>query len=58
MKKLRLDPDALSVQPFEVEPVLEEKGTVLGFDEATNNCTRHEASCLPPTGYPLCIACV
>ena len=46
MKRLRLDPDALSVEPFEVEPALEEKGTVLGFDDATHN----QVSCRPPTG--------
>jgi hypothetical protein len=58
MKKLRLDPESLAVEGFRADPALEEKGTVLGLDDATNNCTRHEASCLPPTGYPLCIACV
>jgi len=53
MKKLRLDPDALSVEPFEVEPAQEERGTVLGNDDATHN----QISCQPPTGYPLCLAC-
>ena len=53
-KKLRLDPDALSVEPFAMEPAREESGTVLGFDDAA---TKNQISCRPPTGYPLCVAC-
>jgi hypothetical protein len=60
-KKLRLDPDTLRVVPFEVEPTMEESGTVLGHIIATP-----AASCGYPrtcggtscaTGYPVCRAC-
>jgi len=62
MKKLRLDPEALAVEPFEVEPTLAEaEGTVLG-----NFATKRADSCNYPatcggtscdTGYPLCYQC-
>ena len=54
MKKLRLDPDALSVEPFEVEPAREERGTVLGNDAFTHN----QVSCQPLIGYPVCETCL
>jgi|1186.fasta_scaffold72232_1 hypothetical protein len=69
MKKLRLDPDELSVEPFEVEPALEESGTVLGHDDdasSPRNCTGPAVSCGYPatcggtscdSGYPLCYQC-
>ena len=59
-KKLRLDPDTLGVVPFEVEPVKDESGTVLG------NVATPAASCGYPatcggtscaSGYPVCRAC-
>jgi len=67
MKKLRLDPDELSVEPFEVEPAERSTGTVLGHDDASSprNCTGPDVSCGYPytcggtscaTGYPLCHA--
>ena len=68
MKKLRLDPDELSVEPFEVEPAEMERGTVLGNDDAPtpHNCTGPAASCGYPatcggtscdSGYPVCYQC-
>lgn len=68
MKKLRLDPEELLVEPFEVEPAGAAEGTVLGNDDASSprNCTGPDASCgYPytcggtscPTGYPLCRVC-
>jgi hypothetical protein len=67
-KKLRLDPDELSVEPFELEAAVEESGTVLGNDDASSpkNCTGPAASCGYPatcggtscdSGYPLCYQC-
>lgn len=66
-KKLRLDPEALTVEPFEVEAMVEEEGTVLGADASSpRNCTGAADSCgYPatcggtscPTGYPLCRFC-
>ena len=67
MKKLRLDPDALSIEPFEVEAKAEPAGTVMGADASSpHNCTGPNASCgYPftcggtscPSGYPVCCAC-
>ena len=62
MKKLRLDPEELAVEPFELQPALAEKdGTV-----RANFATKHADSCGYPntcggtscdTGYPLCYQC-
>ena len=62
MKKLRLDPDALTVEPFEPQPAkVAADGTVLG-----NFATKHQDSCGYPntcggtscdTGYPVCYQC-
>ena len=62
MKKLRLDPEELAVEPFEPQPALaEEDGTVHG-----NFATKRQDSCGYPntcggsscdTGYPLCYQC-
>lgn len=68
MKKLRLDPEALAVEPFEVATELEVSGTVLGNDEASSppHCTQANDSCGYPrtcggtscdTGYPVCYVC-
>jgi hypothetical protein len=68
MKKLRLNPEELSVEPFEVESREVESGTVLGHDDASSprNCTGPDVSCGYPatcggtscaTGYPVCRAC-
>ncbi len=68
MKKLRLDPEALSVEPFEMETEAEASGTVLGNDDAStpHNCTGPAASCGYPrtcggtscdSGYPVCYQC-
>jgi hypothetical protein len=68
MKKLRLDPEALSVEPFEVEAAGRNTGTVLANDDASSpfNCTGPAASCGYPytcggtscaTGYPVCRVC-
>lgn len=65
MKKLRLNPEELSVEPFEVEPAETASGTVLGNDDASSprNCTGPDVSCgYPatcggtscPSGYPVC----
>jgi hypothetical protein len=67
MKKLRLNPEELSVEPFEVEAAVEAGGTVLGNDASNpRNCTGPDVSCgYPatcggtscPSGYPLCYQC-
>jgi len=69
MKKLRLDPEELAVEPFELEPADEEaSGTVLGNDATNHNCHGTQAvdSCGYPatcggtscdSGYPLCYQC-
>jgi hypothetical protein len=67
MKKLRLDPEELSVEAFEVEALEEAVGTVMGADASSpRNCTGPDASCGYPytcggtscaTGYPVCRAC-
>jgi len=68
MKKLRLDPEALKVEPFEVvDASLEEEGTVIGADASTpNHCTKAADSCGYPatcggtscdSGYPVCYVC-
>jgi len=66
MKKLRLDPNTLEVEPFEVEAEREAHGTVIGADASSpRNCTGPDVSCGYPytcggtscaTGYPLCYA--
>ena len=67
-KKLRLDPEALTVEPFEVvDARLEEDGTVFGADASTpRNCTGAADSCGYPatcggtscdSGYPVCYQC-
>jgi len=67
MKKLRLNPDELAVEPFEVEPAEAASGTVLGHDDASSprDCTGPDVSCGYPatcggtscaTGYPVCHA--
>jgi len=63
MKKLRLNPDHLAVEPFELEPAAAAAdGTVAGNDAATSprdSCgypgTCGGTSC--DTGYPLCYQC-
>ncbi|HET7231114.1 MAG TPA: hypothetical protein VFJ16_13970 [Longimicrobium sp.] len=67
MKKLRLDPEKLSVEAFEVEAAEEAAGTVMGADASSpRNCTGPDASCgYPytcggtscPSGYPVCRIC-
>jgi hypothetical protein len=67
MKKLRLQPESLSVEPFETTAPEKARGTVMGADASSLiNCTGPDASCgYPytcggtscPTGYPLCRAC-
>ena len=67
MKKLRLNPEELSVEPFEVEAVPATSGTVLGNDASNpRNCTGPAASCGYPatcggtscdSGYPVCYQC-
>jgi hypothetical protein len=67
MKKLRLDPEVLSVEPFEVEAPEKAEGTVVGADASSpRNCTGPNVSCGYPytcggtscaTGYPVCRAC-
>lgn len=66
MKKLRLDPEELAVEAFEVEAATEASGTVLGNDASNpKDCTGPDASCgYPltcggtscPSGYPVCHA--
>ncbi|HET7228883.1 MAG TPA: hypothetical protein VFJ16_02645 [Longimicrobium sp.] len=68
MKKLRLDPEHLAVEPFEVEAAGGAlHGTVAANDaEQHNRATAHRDSCGYPntcggtscdTGYPLCYQC-
>jgi hypothetical protein len=67
MKKLRLDPEELSVEPFELEPAKEASGTVHGKDATLQNCgTTPGDSCGYPytcggtscdSGYPVCYKC-
>ncbi len=67
MKKLRLDPEELSVEPFEMQTEAEASGTVLGNDASNpRNCTGPDVSCGYPytcggtscdSGYPLCYQC-
>jgi hypothetical protein len=67
MKKLRLDPDELTVEPFELEPALgRANGTVRGNDVSQFCGTRLEDSCGYPatcggtscdSGYPVCYQC-
>lgn len=68
MKKLRLNPEALSVEPFELEPAERAaNGTVLGNALSGAGCpTSVQYSCGYPrtcggtscdTGYPLCYQC-
>jgi hypothetical protein len=67
MKKLRLDPESLAVEPFEIAAEDESGGTVMGADASSpNNCTGPAASCGYPrtcggtscdTGYPVCYIC-
>ena len=67
MKKLRLDPEALAVEAFEVETAAEATGTVLGNDASSpRNCTGPDVSCGYPytcggtscdSGYPVCQQC-
>jgi hypothetical protein len=67
MKKLRLDPDALSVERFELEAKEEVAGTVMGGEASSPlHCTGPDVSCGYPytcggtscaTGYPVCRAC-
>jgi hypothetical protein len=66
MKKLRLNPDELAVEPFELESAGDANGTVLG-NVATQQCgTKPMDSCGYPatcggtscdSGYPLCYQC-
>ena len=68
MRKLRLDPDELTVEPFELEPAAgEADGTVHGNDATQVNCgTKPFDSCGYPatcggtscdSGYPVCYQC-
>ncbi|HEX6751152.1 MAG TPA: hypothetical protein VF092_27930 [Longimicrobium sp.] len=67
MKKLRLNPEELSVEPFEMKTAAEVSGTVLGADASTpRHCTGPADSCGYPatcggtscdSGYPLCYQC-
>jgi hypothetical protein len=67
MKKLRLNPDELAVEPFEVEAEAIPTGTVAGNDATRVNCgTAPADSCgFPATcggtscdsGYPVCYQC-
>lgn len=68
MKKLRLDPDDLMVEPFQVEPAAEANGTVVGnqYSRIYPCDTQPEASCGYPatcggtscdSGYPVCRQC-
>ncbi|HEX6748891.1 MAG TPA: hypothetical protein VF092_16450 [Longimicrobium sp.] len=67
MKKLRLDPEKLVVEPFQTQGADDENGTVVAND-ATRFCfdTTPEASCGYPatcggtscdSGYPVCYQC-
>ncbi|HEX8906995.1 MAG TPA: hypothetical protein VF771_19250 [Longimicrobiaceae bacterium] len=67
MKKLRLDPEALKVEPFEVLAEMKEEGTIMGNDASSPlHCTAAVDSCGYPrtcggtscdTGYPVCYQC-
>jgi len=68
MKKLRLDPEELTVEPFEVEALEDASGTVMGNDDASSpmHCTAAVDSCGYPktcggtscdSGYPVCYLC-
>jgi hypothetical protein len=67
MKKLRLNPDDLAVEPFEPEPARTDPGTVVGNDFSYPQCATSPAySCGYPrtcggtscdTGYPVCYQC-
>ena len=67
MKKLRLNPEELSVEPFETSVEEKAEGTVMGADASSpNNCTGPAASCGYPatcggtscaSGYPVCYQC-
>ncbi|HSU14562.1 hypothetical protein [Longimicrobium sp.] len=67
MKKLRLDPEALSVEPFELEAAVKADGTVLANEVSGPGCpTSVQYSCGYPrtcggtscdTGYPVCYQC-
>jgi len=66
-KKLRLDPEALAVEPFEVDARMVEEGTVLGAGASDpRDCTGAADSCGYPatcggtscdSGYPVCHQC-
>lgn len=59
-KKLRLDPDALAVVPFEVEPPMTNSGTVLGAGVVATHSCGYPATCggtSCASGYPVCRAC-
>ena len=67
MQKLRLNPDDLAVEPFEVEPARAENGTVVANDLSGAACpTNPQYSCGYPrtcggtscdSGYPVCYLC-
>ncbi|HEX9937893.1 MAG TPA: hypothetical protein VGB15_12255 [Longimicrobium sp.] len=67
MKKLRLDTDDLTVEPFELGHTEKPSGTVEGNDFSGTNCpTSRQYSCGYPatcgggscdTGYPVCYQC-
>ena len=66
MKKLRLNPDELAVEPFELESTGEANGTVLGNDVSQGCGTTPGDSCGYPftcggtscdSGYPVCYQC-
>lgn len=68
MKKLRLNPDDLAVEPFDPEPAESERaGTVRGNDFSGQGCpTSPQYSCGYPrtcggtscdSGYPVCYQC-
>ena len=67
MKKLRLNPEELSVEPFELEAANEAAGTVMANDASGPGCpTSIQYSCGYPrtcggtscdSGYPVCYQC-
>jgi hypothetical protein len=67
MKKLRLNPESLSVEPFEVVAENRADGTVLANEDTGAGCpTSVQYSCGYPktcggtscdTGYPVCYQC-
>jgi hypothetical protein len=67
MRKLRLDPEELSVEPFELETATPADGTVLANEVSGAGCpTSVQYSCGYPrtcggtscdTGYPVCYQC-